>query len=319
MRKTATSKNPMKIVYPLAHFLPAAAFAIPFACSTASGAVLFSDNFNRADSYNIQAAGAVIQNNTGSALAGGAPGTIYSQPHLDPNNRAPGYAAPNTDPVDGGGARILSNTLQLAAQQPGTSNAYVNHNFTNASILDAGGFSVSLDVTAYDGTGIQQGGAFALGMSQTEAASARDAFDLTAPKMTGAFHDTSTINAIVGGNVISDFWIALRGNGSLAWGGGTGSTINGMGSVGRTGTIRVDFYMNSFALGSSVNYHVFLNSVERGSGTFAWSEANQNYIGLDARSGPGTSFDNFSVNTVPEVSSVMLALVAAPGLLRRRR
>lgn len=298
--------------------------ALPIGASISSGAVLFSDNFDRDNSNNIQNSNTGVINNTGSILNGGTPGTIYSQPHLDPLNRAPGYANPDTIASNGGGARILNNQLQLAAQQPGTSNAYINHNFVNASIVAAGGFSVSLDITAYEGTANIQGGAFAVGLSKSEADSAGDAYDLAATpegnkRMTGAFHETAILNSTVGNTVVSDFWIALRGNGSLVWGGASGSTLNGVAGVGRTGTVSVDFSFSSFAAGSTVNYTVYLNSVQQGQGTFAWSESNQNYIGLDARSGPGTSFDNLVIQTIPEPSAALLGLLAAPGLLRRKR
>ncbi len=277
--------------------------------------VLFSDNFNRADSRNIQASTSGITDNTGSLLTAG---TVYSQPWLDPLNRPPTYGTQDGSAADGGGAQILSSQLQLAVGS-GTSDAYVNHNFVNSSILSAGGFSVSLDVNGYTQTGYQQGGAFAVGMSATEAASGADAFNLTPGRYAGAFHDSSTIGAAVPGVVLSDFWLALRGNSSMAWGSSSG-TISGATSLGtKTGTISANFLFSDFNAGSTVNYEVFLNGVSKGTGSFIWSGDNENYIGLDARDSSGVSLDNFSVSTIPEPSTAVLGLLGAVALLASRR
>jgi PEP-CTERM motif len=276
--------------------------------------VLFSDTFNRADSRDIQASLTGITDNTGSSLAADG---VYSQPWLDPNNAAPTYGVQDGVAANGGGAQILSSQLQLAVGA-GTSDAYVNHNFVNASILSADGFSISLDVGGYTQTGYQQGGAFALGMSASEAASAGDAFDEN-PSMTGAFNDGSTIGLAPPGTVVSDFWLALRGNNTLAWGSGSGTISGVTGLSAKIGTISANFSFGDFNAGSTVNYEVFLNGVSEGTGSFTWSGTDENYIGIDARDSGGVSFDNFSVSAVPEPSTVALVMVGAAGWLIRRR
>jgi hypothetical protein len=277
-------------------------------------AVLFSDNFNRADNRDIQASLTGITDNTGSSLPVDG---VYSQPWLDPNNRAPTYGVQDAVASNGGGAQILSSQLQLAVGA-GTSDAYINHNFVNASILSAGGFTVSLDVNGFSQTGYQQGGAFAIGMSASEAAAGADAFDLTPGRYTGAFNDASTIGAAVPGVVLSDFWVALRGNNSVVWGGSSG-TISGVGSLSaKTGTISATFSFSDFNVGSTVNYQVFLNGVSEGTGSFTWSGTDENYIGLDARDSSGVSLDNLSISTVPEPSAMLLGLLGATGLFLRR-
>lgn len=261
--------------------------------SPAQGQILFEDTFDRANNRNIDAALTGLTDNTGSTLSAD---NVYTQPWLDPNNRAPAFGAQDGDGANGGGSQILSNQLQLATGV-GTSNAYVNHNFTNSEIVADGGFSVSLDVTGYTQTDFRFGGGFGVGMSQAEADTAADAFNLTPGRFTGAFHDNSTIGLAVPGVVLSDFWVALRGNNTLIWGGSSGS-INGVtGLASKTGTIRVDFSCNDFDADSLVKYEIFLNDVSQGEGTFTWSGTNENFIGLDGRDSSGVSLDNFSVST----------------------
>ena len=265
------------------------------------GATLFFDSFDRPDNRNLDAVTTGITDNTGSSLVADG---VYSQPHVDPNNELGG---PDSSPAGGGGAQILSGELELADVQ-GTSNAYVNHNFTNASILTAGGFRVSVDVTAFNQSNRQQGGGFAIGMSQTEADSTGDSFDKVNPVTTGAFHSNpeGIIGNPVSSNIVSDFWIGIRGNQSLAWGGSSGDTL-GVGGLGaKTGTIAVNFLVSDFNAGSTVNYRVFLDDVLQGTGALTWSGTNENYIALDARDNQGVFFDNFLIETIPEPTSIAL-------------
>lgn len=288
--------------------------ALPLIQATAHGAVLFADNFDRPNNRNIDGSLSGITDNTGSSLAANG---AYTHGWIDPNNNDPTNGVQDASATNGGGAQILNSTLQLAVGA-GTSNAFVNHNFVNASILSAGGFSVSFDLLGLNQTGYQQGGGFAIGMSQAQADGSADAFDLATPKMTGAFHDSSTIGATVPTNVISDFWIGLRGNGSLAWGSNDG-TISGLAVGSRTGSVNVDFYFADFNSGSLVNYDVFFNGALQGSGSFDWTGTEENFIGLDARDNTGVTYDNFVIETVPEPTSAMLGLVGLCGLLSRRR
>lgn len=286
--------------------------------------VLFSDTFDRANSRDIQASLTGITDNTGSGLAAD---TVYTQAWLDPNNAAPTYGAQDGIATNGGGAQISGNRLQLAVGS-GTSEASINHNFINSSILSAGGFSVSLDVTGFTQTGYQQGGAFAIGMSASEAASVGDAFNQglspnpPIPSMTGAFNDASTIGANIPGLVASDFWLAIRGNNTLVWGGSSGVISGVTGLSAKTGTISADFFVNDFNAGSTVSYNVYLNGVSEGSGSFTWSGTDENYIGVDARDSTAVNMDNLTIATiapVPEPASAALMLVGGAALFLRRR
>ncbi|RYD54771.1 MAG: hypothetical protein EOP83_21910, partial [Verrucomicrobiaceae bacterium] len=115
--------------------------------------------------------------------------------------------------------------------------------------------------------------------------------------MTGAFGPS--IGDPVPSQAVSDFWIGIRGNNSLAWGGKTG-TVSGATALGtKTGTISVNFTVTSFNAGATVGYEVFFNGTSKGSGTFTWSEASQNYIGIDGRDSSSVTVDNFAISTLP--------------------
>ncbi len=286
--------------------------------------LLFADTFDRSDSANIDGSVSGISGTIGSTFTAD---TVYTQPFVDPANESSG---PDGAASNGGGAQISGNRLQLAVGA-GTSNAYINHNFTDAAITSAGGMSITLDVPDYGGTARQHGGGFAIGMSQVEADSARDAFNIVDPSMMGAYPGDPY--GVTGDPVapsppdpnadyiVSDFWIGVRGNESLAWGSNTGNVLGlGQGDLAqKTGTIRVDFFFSDFNAGSTVNYEVFFDGGSVGTGNFQWSENNQNYIGLDGRSGAQVSFDNLSISTIPEPSIALLGGLGLLGLLRRRR
>lgn len=263
---------------------------VPILCA-AQGAILFEDNFDRPDSRNIQAELTGITNNTGSPFTAG---TVYSQPFLDPNNAAPAFGVQDASATNGGGAQIIGSNLQLAVGT-GTSNAYVNHNFTNPGILANGGFSVELDVLGYTQISNGQGGGFAIGMSQAEASSTGDAFD-GAARMTGGFQ--TAINTPVPTQNVSDFWVVLRGNNTLVWGGKSGNVLGTANNISsKVGNLAANFRFADFNAGSAVTYQVILNGVLIGTGSFTWSEDASNFIGIDARDNTAVSFDNFRVGT----------------------
>lgn len=281
------------------------AIAVTLGTGIASAENLYTDTFDRADSRNIDASKTGM---SGSVAASLTADNVYTHAFIDPAND-PGPEDGNA--ANGGGAQILANELQLAVG-PGTSNAFVNHNFTDAAIQSDGGFSVSLDVAGIlsGGTGNSVGGGFAIGMTQAEAASASDAFSGAAdsPVMTSGLNDFTTIGAGVQSDVISDFWITLRGNSTLAWGSNTGN-VQGLDVGANTGTITATFAAPSFDAGQHVAYEVFFNGVSQGSGAFRWSDDAANYIGLDGRDGQGVQLDNFAVESTADASINMLRLV----------
>ena len=269
--------------------------------------ILFRDTFDRPDNRNIDAALTGITDGTGSALPADV---VYSQPWLDPNSRPPAYGVPDGDATNGGGAQVVGGAFQVKFGS-GTANAFANHNFINASILAKGGFSVSLDVTAYSQTTSGQGGGFAIGMSQAEAAGTADAFN-GASRMTGAFGPAP--GDPVPSQVASDFWIGIRGDNSLAWGSKSGTIAGVTGLTAKTGTILVNFTVTGFEANATVGYEVFLNGVSRGSGSFTWSGTNENYIGIDGRDSASVTVDNFTVSTLAGNPTVDLAVT--PGVVQ---
>ncbi|MCA9240516.1 MAG: hypothetical protein KDA37_09965 [Planctomycetales bacterium] len=297
-------------------WLVLAAGLIALSAPRVEAGVLFQDTFNRDDSRNIDASLAGITDNTGSSLVADG---VYTLPHLDPAND-PGPQ--DSDAANGGGAQVLSQELRLAVGA-GTSNAYINHNFINNEILAAGGFNVSVDIPGYGGSARQNGGGFAIGMSQTEADSAGDAFNTANPNMTGAYNPDpfGVTGQPVGPSIVSDFWIGIRGNNSLAWGSSSGNVLGvpANGLPAKTGSLSVDFALSDFNAGSPVSYRVFYNGVFQGAGSFTWSGTNENYIGLDGRSGEAVIFDNLTITTLPEPASMALALLGGVVCLVRRR
>ena len=275
----------------------------------AQSAVLFADNFDRANADTPDADTTGITNNTGTTLG---VGTTYSVPFGGTRTNIGGIDNPNG--------------LDLA-EGPGTSNVFINHNFTNADITTAGGFSVSMDVTNIGGGSAGQGVSFAVGMSTARAGTAGDAMNGSTPVADD--DDTNKMQDGISSSVndetdvsIADFWLMLRGDGSLVWGGlGNSVTFNnaiplqddsglmGKVAVGETiGTISATFLFADFNAGTVVNYEVFLNGISQGTGTFPWSESDQNHIGLDAR-GSIASVDNLSISTVsiPLIPTVSIA------------
>src|SRR5690606_3077196 len=138
---------------------------------------------------------------------------VYSNGFVDPNY--PG--APNdANGPNGGSAKIDANQLGLAVG-PGTSNAFVNHNFVN---LNSKSFSVSVDVTGYgpEGPGSGHGAGFGVGMSLAEAQSTGDAQNGDKASGPGNFKMQDGLQD--GGNqasdvAVSDFWAVLRGDNFL--------------------------------------------------------------------------------------------------------
>lgn len=264
-----------------------------------SAQIIFEDTFERPNADDINASVVGITNNTGSDLSAGAWTENYNAGGVSARTNIGGGTA-----GDGGNDANNGNPGRLfLADGAGTSNVYINHNFTNASILSAGGFSVGLDISqvgTIDDAG--QIAAFAIGMTEAEAMMAGDANSGNNAgdensKFQDAVQDPGNTAADI---AISDFWVALRGiagsnNATLIWGtrgdttSGTvdtgpaflGSAVITNGSGG--GNLAVNFAVPDFNAATTVSFEVIFNGISRGTGNFQWSDTDSNYIGLDGR------------------------------------
>ena len=165
---------------------------------------------------------------------------------------------------------------------------------TGASILAAGGFSVS--------------------------------FDYAPPANTSTnwiSFQVGTVNADSGNLTNDDYGILFRENGNterfdnsvnLGTGGAFTATAGGV-----LRSVRIDYLFNSFADGATVNAISRVNGVQVASDFFTWdSNGGAMYMEL-GQNDPGNRVDNLTVTTIPEPSSATLFGLCALGLAARRR
>lgn len=257
-------------------------------CSSVHAQTLFSDNFNRADGTDLNAA------TTGKS------GSLGALTWLE---RSAGG--------DGGDALISSNTLKIGENATGGGNsgfatAYLNHNFTDGTITSGGEFTVSVDLVGpiASGGGTRFTG-FSVGNSLAEVAN---------------WNSNNPPSSFT-----SDFFFGYDPTGTTEvkiFDGTTQlhqQTIN-LSTTGATLSVRF-FGISDFNAGSTVNYEAFINGgTAVDTGSFTWSGTNENYLNVYSNytSNSGT-LDNFAVTAVPESSAALLIGLAGLALLRRRR
>lgn len=199
--------------------------------------------------------------------------------------------------------QTANKTLQMAFG-PGMSENGIAHNFVGQDIIDAGGFSVELNIQAIntdatDTTNRYVG--FGVGLSQAEAATGAD-INNTPPAGAVAFRGAQ------GGNTgVADFFVELDLNGNVkVWrnGGLLNSTPVGV----NHGTLTAAFALNGFSTTSTVAVTVFFNGklVDINTGdsnsvtrTFTWDRNNSNYIGVSARASNYAQMDNLAIRKLP--------------------
>jgi hypothetical protein len=254
----------------------------------AGAAVLFSDSYDRANDTNI------------SASSVGQGGTLSPMPYVE-SWEGSGTAT---------SIQISSNKLEVA-NGVGMSNLYLNHNFTDAEISTAGGFSVSLDVLSIvtsDDLANRFGG-FGLGMTLDEAANAKDINDSpTTMRARGILAGATTVG-------ICDFFVDTALDNKLrVWSNGVNLATVDVASY--VGTIKVDFTVPDFNIGTLVSAAVYFNGNLMTTQTFDWDNAEANYVGLSGRApGAGAFLDNLSITTIPEPAT--LVLLALGGVICR--
>ncbi|MBN1844224.1 MAG: PEP-CTERM sorting domain-containing protein [Sedimentisphaerales bacterium] len=253
----------------------------------ANAAVMFRDSFDRPDNTNIDA------DSTG--MSGPLAPMVYQEAFE-------GSGQPSS-------IQILSNQLNVAVGA-GMSSMYLDHNFTDADILLAGGFSVSLDVVSITNANDQANrfGGFGVGNTLAEAQAAADCFDSAFP-----------FRGVVGqaDKGISDLFVDLALDQNVRiW--NNGHIVNTINVGAASGTIKADFLLTDFAAGSSVTALVYFNGAAIDTQSFTWDNTGANYLGISGRTaGAGVFLDNLQIAAIPEPAT--LALLGLGTLLLRRR
>lgn len=267
-----------------------AVIALLTATVSANATVLFSDSFDRANNTNI------------SASSVGMAGTLAPLVYVETFE---GSGQPTS-------IQILNNQLNVA-MGVGMSSLFLDRNFTDAGILSAGGFSVSLDVvsiTAADDTGNRYGG-FGVGNTRNEAINAKDSFDSAVPFRP----NLARANQGIG---VSDFYVDLALDQNLRlW--SNGALINTISVGAAAGTIKVDFLVSDFNAASSVTAVVYFNGVQRDIRSFAWDGTEANYIGISGRTAAaGVFLDNLTIAAIPEPATLLLLGIGSLMLRKRK-
>ncbi len=264
----------------------AAAFLVAVTFQTASGVVLFADNFNTADSASFDAAG----------LAGRLSGTVAGETYLRSWGTQEQISGNQLfmPTRNSGGVRF-----ENALNDP-TSGAADRYNWAGATagplILGAGGFRVTFDWTPVENT-LGDWVSFQVGTDNA------DSGNLAGPGV--------------------DYGILFRNSGQTerfdngANQGPGGSFTATAGGVVRQ--IQIDYVFNSFAEDSSVTATSWVNGVQVASDAFTWA-GNGGEMRMELGSISANSrIDNFVVSTIPEPGAVAFLGLAGLGLVRRRR
>ncbi|MEK7951684.1 arylsulfatase [Luteolibacter soli] len=258
---------------------------------------LFVDNFNRDDSVD---ADEDSQGMSGSRV-----------PPIGANNAYyEGFEGSGTaDSI-----QISEGALQVAVGVGMAENG-ISHNFIGQDIIDAGGFSVQMNIRAIsDTTGTQPADrylGFGVGLNKTEASLGSD---ISGPNSFRGSTTNPTGKA--------DFFIDLDLNGNLkAWRKGQLiATVN----VGKTtGTLTAKFALTGFTTTSNVEVTVFfegkaidLNPADPNSITqsFTWDANDMNYIGISGRANEYTELDNLAIRKLPLADTLSTEHAIQKGL-----
>jgi hypothetical protein len=264
--------------------------------------VLFSDNYNRANSIN----------NLTPTFAGQA-GVDSPLSYIIPEWSVPGSTSATNS------MQVFNNNLFKA--QTGQEGIWaLNQNFTDSSILSSGGFSVSQNILNIGANGSDQQDrycGYGVGLSLAQISAFADEGSTTlGPRgniAAGTFGvapfyvDLSLTDEIqvFANNTVSQFAVA------------PGTDASG-------GTLATTFSFADFNQGSTVNYDVTFNGTNITSGTFDWDSTTNNYIVGSMRSSTVTAstIDVSTLASTPEPTTVTLGVCGAVGLalrLRRRK
>jgi hypothetical protein len=278
--------------------LPAARLIIPPPANVTPASTvadLFLDTFNRANAMDIDSS------NTGMS-----------------GSRVPPLGTDTTwfEGWEGSGTasiQITESILQMASGI-GMSENGLNHNFIGQDILDAGGFSVSTRVLAINTDATDTPNrfvGFGVGLNAAQAAGGNDIGTANPPPIRGNTGNPGTADCFLE--------LDLDGNVKL-W---TDGVMRVAVPVGKTqGTLTASYACSSFEAGSIVTVSVFFDGTRLDldpatasmSRTFAWDEANANFVALSARATNFVQIDNFAVRKLPLASSLGLEYLLDAGL-----
>jgi hypothetical protein len=285
------------------HYGILASAATLFLASSASATtVLFADNFNRASNADVDAEPTGMSGSLGAlsyleVWQGGNPGT--------------------------GTVLQINGSGQLAKVGTGMGMGGIDHNFVDAAILAAGGFSLAFDVAVgSSGNDLpDRFGGFGVGLSQADVLGFQDENDTNFGPRGSISNDANVVDQGANGRTgVADFYVSLslQNNVQVFTGGLLQGQFAVTPSITGAGSIETTFTVSDFNAGSSVGYTVKFNGDEVATGTFLWSGTEENYVGFSMRSS-GVTLDNLAIATVPEPGSVSLLLAGGAFLLARRR
>lgn len=250
--------------------------------SNSGAAVLFSDNFNTADTGVFDAA--PTAGRLGGSLAGtvelrawGAQQNISNNQALLPNGGDNGLRFENSAGPFGGANRFNWGSGAAAA-----------------AILGGGGFKVSFDWAPVDNTNTNWI-SFQVGTINGDSGNlTNDDYGILFRQNGNTERFDNTVNLGAGGAFAATAGGVLR-------------------------HIEITYSFSSFADGSTVNAVSSVNGVQVASDSFTWdSNGGAMYMEL-GNSEPNNRIDNLMVESIPEPGATALAGLAALGMLARRR
>ena len=212
---------------------------------------------------------------------------------------------------------IVNNTLYKAPG--GMIESGLINNFTGQDILNAGGFSVELNILAInsatsDSTNRYVG--FGVGLTQAQAESGGDIYNPLSPGQV-------VFRGAIGGNTgVSPFFVDLNLNGNIeVW--TNGVLVNTISVGASRGILTASFACSGFTTNDPVVANVFFNgqlvninpSGTNSIGiTFYWYTNNNNYIGLSARASNYAQMDNLAIRKLPLVNDLVTEYAMNFGL-----
>jgi arylsulfatase len=230
-----------------------------------------------------------------------------------------GAGAAYYDGYDAQYLEILDDTLYKTSG--GMIENGIMYNFTGQDILNAGGFSVELEVLAINSTSQDSSNryvGFGVGLTQSQAASGGDIYNALS---SGQVTFRGPVGG--GGNIgVSAFFVDLDMNGNIhVW--TNGVLLNTIPTGANSGILTASFACAGFATNNPVVVNVFFNgqlvninpSGTNTSGlTFYWNTNNNNYIGLSARASNFAQMDNLAIRKLPLADGLVTDYAMSYGL-----